>query len=200
MIGDSHVPDRARELPSQLKTRLTEVGKFDAVLFTGDVVRSREVPRLLEGLAKSRKEVFLVQGNMDAFAGVDLPEFQLVDLALDVSAALFHGHQVHRRGDHRLLLAHADKFDAQLVVTGHTHAHDVHLDEKSGRLLLNPGSCTGAWSFVATGTPSFVVVALDDAGGGELVLEVKLERLVGGRWSAEKWLFRVAGGRVHPFR
>ncbi|MFX1266788.1 MAG: hypothetical protein ACFFAK_02360, partial [Promethearchaeota archaeon] len=43
----------------------------------------------------------------------------------------------------------------------HTHKEEIFLT-KSGILLINPGSITGAWSFVASGIPSFVIMFISN--------------------------------------
>ncbi|MCK4779720.1 MAG: hypothetical protein KAT57_06015, partial [Candidatus Lokiarchaeota archaeon] len=46
-------------------------------------------------------------------------------------------------------------------VSGHTHKEEVYLT-KNGILLINPGSVTGAWSFVASGIPSFIELSVNE--------------------------------------
>ena len=75
-----------------------------------------------------------------------------------------HGHQVVPWGDPAALLNLARSLDADILVHGHTHTAQLWLDKASNRLLVNPGSATGAYSSFNTAVvPSFVVLALTGA-------------------------------------
>ena len=77
---------------------------------------------------------------------------------------LTHGHQISPRGDHSQLETLAVKNNFNILISGHTHKEEVKLTVK-GILLLNPGSATGAWSFVASQNPSFIVLQLNEKTG-----------------------------------
>ena len=70
-----------------------------------------------------------------------------------------HGHQIVPLGDTEALAVLARQLDADILVTGHTHAFKAH--EHGGKLFINPGSATGAsGSVTAEPVPSFVLVDL----------------------------------------
>ncbi|MFX0035606.1 MAG: YfcE family phosphodiesterase [Candidatus Hermodarchaeota archaeon] len=166
-IGDAHIPNRAQDLPNQIYNKinqLTETDPFDYTFFTGDIVN---FPILIEFLnQKTRNVLFKVMGNMDYFYGInDVPVYQKLDFTfLDtqkITIGLIHGHQITPRGDLRQLELLAIDNSYNILISGHTHKEEVFLTDK-GILLLNPGSVTGAWSFFASGIPSFIILNLSE--------------------------------------
>lgn len=167
-IGDSHIPNRAKELPSQIYNEIDTLTKntlFDFTLFTGDVVK---VPELLEFLNLNTKSNFyIVMGNMDYHYGNrNAPMYQKLDIVFEdkdkITVGLTHGAQISPRGDHSQLEDLAIEKGYNLIVSGHTHKEEIFLT-KSGILLINPGSVTGAWSFLASRIPSFVVLTINES-------------------------------------
>ncbi|MFW9828955.1 MAG: YfcE family phosphodiesterase [Candidatus Thorarchaeota archaeon] len=165
-IGDSHVPIRAKDLPIQIYNKinqLTQTRTFDYTFFTGDLIN---FPKLVEFLnQKTKKTLFQVIGNMDYYYGEqDLPDYQKLDILFDnnllFTIGLTHGSQIKPRGDHSQLESLAREKGFNILISGHTHKEEVFLTNK-GILLLNPGSVTGAWSFIASGNPSFIELSID---------------------------------------
>jgi len=165
-IGDSHIPRRARDIPNQIYNKLEELTNrtlFDYTLFTGDIIKS---PELIEFLnSKTSKNFFLVMGNMDYYYGnPDVPIYQELEILCvneDIlRIGLTHGAQIKPRGDHMQLENLAIERNYKLLVSGHTHKEEIFLT-RNGILLVNPGSVTGAWSFVASGNPSFIELDID---------------------------------------
>ncbi|PZS21820.1 MAG: YfcE family phosphodiesterase [Acidimicrobiales bacterium] len=131
ILGDTHIPGRARELAPELWTALSDA---DAVLHTGDWT---EVG-LLDQLAPRCNRLVAVFGNNDdAELRARLPEVARVELA-GVRFVV-----VHETGpaSGREKRCKARFPDADVVVFGHSH---VPWDSTaSGDLrLLNPGSPT----------------------------------------------------------
>jgi putative phosphoesterase len=166
-IGDSHIPNRAKDLPIQFYSKLDEISKndlFDFTLFTGDVII---FPELLDFLnLKTKQEFFIVMGNMDYYYGNrDAPIFQKLDIYFEdndkITIGLTHGAQIRPRGDHSQLENLAIEKNYNIIISGHTHKEEIFLTNK-GILLINPGSVTGAWSFVASGIPSFVELQINE--------------------------------------
>jgi len=160
-IGDSHIPNRAKDLPEKIYdklNRLSETEHFDYTLFTGDLIK---FPRLINYLGSITKEqLFIVMGNMDYHYGNrDISIYQSVDIDFEdndkMVVGLTHGAQISPRGDHMQLENLALKKNYNILISGHTHKEEISLTEK-GILLINPGSVTGAWSFVASRLPSFI--------------------------------------------
>lgn len=166
-IGDSHVPIRAKDLPEQIYNKINELTGttlFDYTLFTGDVIN---FPKFLDFLnQKTKRTLFKVIGNMDYYYGNRAsPTYQKLDISFGdkdkFTIGLTHGSQIKPRGDHSQLKNLAIKKDYNILVSGHTHKEEVFLTNK-GILLINPGSVTGAWSFVASGIPSFIELYVDE--------------------------------------
>ena len=160
-IGDSHIPNRAKDLPEKIYDKLdnlTKVDLFDFTFFTGDVIK---FPKLLDSLnLKTKKKLYIVMGNMDYYYGNrNAPIYQKLDVIFEdkdkMTLGLTHGSQIRPRGDHSQLENLAIEKKYNIIVSGHTHKEEIFLTEK-GILLINPGSVTGAWSFVASGIPSFI--------------------------------------------
>jgi putative phosphoesterase len=160
-IGDSHIPNRAKELPEKIYYKLNDLtikDLFDYTLFTGDIIK---FPKLIEYLGlKTKKDVLSVMGNMDYYYGNrNTPIFQQLVINFDdndkIVIGLTHGAQISPRGDHTQLENLALKKKYNILISGHTHKEEIFLTDKR-ILLINPGSVTGAWSFVASGLPSFV--------------------------------------------
>ena len=163
LIGDSHVPKRASDIPKQIQIKLEELTKselFEYTFFTGDEINYPEFMEFLN-LIKER-DVFRVIGNMDYYYGnKDAPIYQELNIVIEgknnLVIGLTHGHQVSPRGDRTQLELLALEKEYNIMISGHTHKEEIFLT-KNRILLLNPGSITGAWSFVASGIPSFIVL------------------------------------------
>ncbi|MHA1726276.1 MAG: YfcE family phosphodiesterase [Promethearchaeota archaeon] len=163
VIGDSHIPRRASEVPPEIYEKLTELGKYDYTFFTGDLIQAPKFLRFLK--EKTNQHVFRVLGNMDYYNGItDLPIFQELEIPIsegdNLRIGLTHGAQINPRGDIGQIDALARKKRFDIIIVGHTHKEEICI-MLSGRLMLNPGSVTGAWSFLATGTPSFIIMEIE---------------------------------------
>ncbi|MHA1271001.1 MAG: YfcE family phosphodiesterase [Candidatus Helarchaeota archaeon] len=151
IIGDFHYPDRAR-YPTKIFEYL-QTEKFDLVLCTGDLTDLS----ILDELQKFGP-VKIVQGNMDwKFKHPNDVKISVKNIKI----GLVHGHQVYPRGNINRLSLLAKKMDVNILISGHTHAQSVvkHADKV---LLINPGSAAGAWSFVADGIPSFIIMEINE--------------------------------------
>jgi len=115
---------------------------------------------------KKKNTIFKVVGNMDYYYGIrDSPNYQKLEISFEgndkVILGLTHGAQINPRGDHDQLEILAQEKGYNILVSGHTHKEEVYLT-KNKILLINPGSVTGAWSFVASGIPSFIEISIDN--------------------------------------
>ncbi|MHA1508638.1 MAG: YfcE family phosphodiesterase [Promethearchaeota archaeon] len=165
-IGDSHLPRRAKSVPDQIIKKLeqlVETEKFDYTFFTGDIVNAPKFMNFLNLITK--KNLFIVIGNMDYYGeNRDAPAFQNLNISIgnndNLSVGLTHGHQVSPRGDHSQLELIAIEKNFNILISGHTHKEEIFLQKDI--LLLNPGSATGAWSFIASGNPSFITISINE--------------------------------------
>ena len=165
-IGDAHIPRRAMEIPPKIYEKLNTLTKkqlFDYTFFTGDVI---DAPKFLDFLKlRTKRDFFRVIGNMDYYGGNrDVPIFQQLKLSNQLSIGMTHGAQISPRGDHDQLELLALEKNYNILISGHTHKEEITLT-KSGILLINPGSVTGAWSFVASQIPSFIIININEDTG-----------------------------------
>jgi uncharacterized protein len=150
ILGDTHIPDFAPSLPSELRPVL---GRADLILHTGDVTSSAVLDELA-AFAPLR----VAMGNRDrpnvAAWGAKDEDVFLVD---GVRVALLHD-AGPRDGRPRRMRRRFP--DADLVVFGHSHI-PLHLVD-DGVHLLNPGSPT--WKRRQP-LPTYATVTLD---GGQI--------------------------------
>jgi len=167
IIGDSHVPKRAYNVPKQILEKLDDLTTsdlFENTFFTGDLIDYQEFIDFLN--LKTKKALFIVVGNMDYYYGNrNAPLYQKLELILKnnnkLIIGLTHGAQIEPRGDHMQLEDLAKERDYNILISGHTHKEEIFLT-RNGILLLNPGSVTGAWSFVASKIPSFIIMSINE--------------------------------------
>eukprot|EP00123_Amoebidium_parasiticum_P003931 comp15240_c1_seq1/m.12004 comp15240_c1_seq1/g.12004 ORF comp15240_c1_seq1/g.12004 comp15240_c1_seq1/m.12004 type:complete len:184 (-) comp15240_c1_seq1:480-1031(-) len=154
VIGDMHVPQRAADLPAKFK-KLLVPGKIQLVLSTGNLT-CKDTLGYLKSLAN---DVHVVRGDADENA--QWPETKVVTVG-QFKIGLCHGHQLVPWGDKEALGMLQRQLDVDIVVTGHTHEFSSF--EKDGKLFINPGSATGAFSTLTSDvTPSFVLMDIQGA-------------------------------------
>jgi putative phosphoesterase len=128
LISDTHIPDRAKQLPQNVLDAFSDV---DLILHSGDLT-SLEVIEELEEIAP----VMAVQGNMDRVSGIKLPKAKIVE-AEGLKIGIVHG-EVYPRGDTQQLVYLAKELGADILVSG--HSHQPKIEQTDGVLLINPGS------------------------------------------------------------
>jgi len=142
-IGDSHIPRRAKEIPSQVfekLEKLTEKSLFDYTFFTGDVINA---PKFLDFLnLKTKRDLFIVLGNMDYYGGDrNVPIYQKLEIPIETNAPLIigltHGAQISPRGDQSQLEFLASERNYHILISGHTHHEEVNLWD----IAIKPWQC-----------------------------------------------------------
>ncbi len=127
VVGDTHVPRRAKTLPDGLNLHLE---RADLILHAGDLMD----PALLDELA-AYGPVRAVRGNLDP------PEARMPEtLAFEFGGAriaMIHDSGPKRGRRNRMRRRFPE---ARVVVFGHSHI--PWLEDEGGLLLLNPGSPT----------------------------------------------------------
>ena len=176
IIGDFHYPDRA-DFPNEIFEYLNGE-KFDLVLCTGDLTELSILDEL-----KKFGPVKIVQGNMDW--KFKHPNKHVISIK-NLKIGLIHGHQVHPRGNLEKLSALAKSMGVNILISGHTHKQSI-IKYAGGKLLINPGSASGAWSFVADGIPSFIIMETDE----ENVFIEKI-RLINNNFERESLSFKIS--------
>jgi len=131
LIADTHVPKRARDLPSRV---WDEVADADVVLHAGDWVE----PSLLDTLEARANRLFACWGNND---GAELRR-RLPERA-DATLGGLRFTVVHETGAANGREARMAKVypDTDVLVFGHSHI-PWDTTAKTGLRLLNPGSPT----------------------------------------------------------
>jgi hypothetical protein len=131
LIADTHVPNRARDLPGRL---WDEVAQADVVFHAGDWV----APELLDKLESSAARLVACWGNNDGPGlRARLPE------RADVTLAGLRFTVVHETGGAPGREARMSRLypDSEVLVFGHSHI-PWDATTKTGLRLLNPGSPT----------------------------------------------------------
>ena len=128
LISDTHIPDRAKEIPENVYSTFKNV---DLILHAGDLT-SLKVIEELENIAP----VIAIQGNMDRANGINLPTAKVLE-AEGLRIGIVHG-EVYPRADTQQLLYLARELNVDILVSG--HSHQPKIEQTEGILLLNPGS------------------------------------------------------------
>jgi putative phosphoesterase len=134
VFGDTHIPTRANAIPEKFYSHIEEAD-YNLALITGDLVQEHAMRQSLPPLPPSH----IVQGNMDFGGGYDFQKSLYIE---GFSILLLHGTQLSPRGNISELVEIAEHVGAEIVIHGHTH--DPSIDLHQDRLLLNPGTITGA--------------------------------------------------------
>ncbi len=157
VVSDTHVPRRARCLPSEL---LRGLEGMDLILHAGDLV-DESVLLQLQTLAP----VEAVAGNMDPpHLHGRLKRKKLLQ-AGGLAIGLIHGDGMRRTTRQRAEEAFR-KFRPQVIVFG--HSHQPHCAYSDDTLMFNPGSCVDPrWA----GRPSYGILQVEPGAGvcGEIV-------------------------------
>ena len=70
LISDTHIPDRAKEIPEKVFEAFSEV---DLIMHAGDLTS----PKVIDDLEQIAP-VMAIQGNMDRARGIDLPTAKVI--------------------------------------------------------------------------------------------------------------------------
>jgi len=128
LISDTHIPDRAKEIPEKVFEAFSEV---DLIMHAGDLTS----PKVIDDLEQIAP-VMAIQGNMDRARGIDLPAAKVIE-AEGLKIGIVHG-EVYPRADTQQLVYLAKELDVNILVSG--HSHQPKIEQTDGVLLLNPGS------------------------------------------------------------
>jgi len=128
LISDTHIPDRAKEIPEKVFEAFSEV---DLIMHAGDLTS----PKVIDDLEQIAP-VMAIQGNMDRARGIDLPTAKVIE-AEGLKIGIVHG-EVYPRADTQQLVYLAKELDVNILVSG--HSHQPKIEQTDGVLLLNPGS------------------------------------------------------------
>ncbi|KAG9511238.1 Vacuolar protein sorting-associated protein 29 [Fragariocoptes setiger] len=175
VLGDMHIPYRCHALPHKFY-KLLVPGRIQHILCTGNLC-TKETHDYLKTLTS---EVHIVHGDSDEPA-LNYPDTKVVTLG-QFKIGLCHGHQLVPWGHRESLSLLQRQLDVDILITGHTHKYEA-FETKDGKLFINPGSATGAFSpLEADATPSFVLMDIQSNNVSNYVYqlvgnEVKVERV-----------------------
>jgi putative phosphoesterase len=133
VFGDTHIPSRRDSIPSAFYSHI-ESTNYDFALVTGDLVREVDMREAMPPLP----HCYIVQGNMDYGSfnhheRISIEEFEIL---------LLHGTQFRPRGNIEDFYKIIQQVDVDIGIHGHTHQHDISLHKN--KLMLNPGTISGA--------------------------------------------------------
>ncbi|KXT02476.1 hypothetical protein AC579_994 [Pseudocercospora musae] len=194
ILGDLHIPDRAIDIPQKFKKLLTP-GKIGQILCLGNLTS----PSAYSFLRNLAPDLQLVKGDFDIPLSTLAPAAAFQQGQQTSSEASFpiptalskvvthgslrigftHGDSIIPPGDPDALLIAARQMDVDVLCWGGTCKFEAY--EMEGKFFVNPGSATGAVSWVDEtlpdvgedgeegNVPSFVLM---DVQGDVLVLYV----------------------------
>lgn len=150
VIGDLHIPFRAHAIPPSFKENLSS-GKIFQVLCTGNLCTKAE----LELLQSFCDDVRMVRGEFD---DDDLCENETLQVnAGSFKIGLASSYTLIPANDKSRLAAKARELDVDIFCFGGGHRAGIF--EEDGRLFINPGSASGAFTAESTEIrPSFVLI------------------------------------------
>eukprot|EP00884_Botryococcus_braunii_P010926 jgi/Botrbrau1/19835/Bobra.0124s0072.1 len=153
-IGDLHIPNRATDLPTKFKSLLVP-GKIHHILCPGNLCAKDA----FDYLKTVCPDVHVTKGDFDN--NPKFPEDEVLTIG-SFRIGVCHGHQVVPWGDLQALGLLQRKLNVDILVSGQTHKILAYKHED--RLLINPGSATGAYSTMTMDVkPSFVLMDIDGA-------------------------------------
>ena len=159
VISDSHIPSRADKIPEQFWDKIE---KADITVHAGDYDRQET----FNAVEEYSKEFYGVKGNCDFFEEEKMKD-SVCFKAEGLKFGVYHGTGITPRA-HKPTLNKIAKEDLEcdILIHGHSHQQEIHNEEK---LLLNPGSCTGAGGGTANpANPSMIIISVNED------IEVKL--------------------------
>lgn len=159
VISDSHIPNRAEKIPGKFHEKLE---KAETAVHCGDFESEEKYQEL-----KEKYDIIGVKGNCDFF---DIPASEKFE-EKDIEFGVYHGAGINPRGHHPTLVKTAETLNVEVLFHGHTHQQEIA--EASGKILLNPGSCTGVGGGSSSKkNPSMMTVEISEA--SQESLEVKI--------------------------
>lgn len=173
VISDSHIPRRAGKIPDRFAE---ELQKSVLNVHCGDFV-SQDFKQELE----QHGELIAVKGNCDHFK---LPASEKFERS-GIDFGVYHGTGIQPRGHLPTLVETARKLDVKALLTGHTHKQKAVKDK--GKVILNPGSCTGApGGSYSGGQPEMMKLYVEQG-----KIEAELIELINGEKASQKHGFKV---------
>ena len=157
VVADMFVPNRQADIPQKFKTILSP-NKMQHVLSLGNI-GSKDNYNWLKSLSN---DFHCVKGEFD---DINAPQKKVVQIG-EFKIGMIHGHQVLPWGDHEALANVQRELGCDILLSGHTHVQEIRC--KEGKFYINPGSISGAFSYVTPySVPSFMLIILQ---GGDAIV------------------------------
>lgn len=170
VISDSHIPKRAEDMPREFYDVLEQA---EISVHCGDFV-SEDFKKQIEEYG----DLIAVKGNCDRFELEPSETFSKKGLKFGA----YHGTGITPRGHHPTLVNTAETLSCDVLFHGHSHQEEAVKED--GKILVNPGSCTGVGGGTAKpGNPTMAKVFLEDGVKVQILekteegLDVKEEKL-----------------------
>jgi putative phosphoesterase len=169
VISDSHVPDRADQIPEKFWDKIESA---DIVVHAGDFAREET----FNALEHYSTEFHGVKGNCDFFEVDEMEESKTFE-AEGLKFGVYHGTGITPRGHKPTLEKIAEEdLECDILIHGHSHQKDIYLGDS---LLLNPGSCTGVGGGSARPSdPKMMEISIKDEKVEVAVIEKQEEELI----------------------
>lgn len=154
IISDSHIPTRAEEIPELFWEKIEDA---EITVHAGDYDREET----FNAVETYSQQFYGVKGNCDFFEAEGLEESHTFEYK-GVDLGVYHGTGITPRAHTPTLVKIAEKdLDVQILIHGHSHQEDIHLEEN--KLLLNPGSSTGVGGGSSTKShPTMMTLQIED--------------------------------------
>ncbi len=162
-LGDIHYPDRT-VFDETLVKELKEL-EPDLIICTGDYTDESVVEKI-KGICK---DTIFVKGESDY---LDFPEYEEIDIE-GYKIGVFHGAYIKPEGDIEKLLRIIEERNLDILITGHTHKPLLFTEDS--KIIINPGSLTGAFS--VSGVISYMSYVILDMNENKITIEFKLKKL-----------------------
>jgi len=132
VISDTHIPERALDIPQEILDNLREV---DLIIHAGDLCDLKVLDKLKQVCA----DVKAVWGNMDSEEiRAKLPQKEIITIG-NCKIGVMHGWG-HPDNLPRLMIKEFKDQGVQVVIFGHSHR--PFNEKREGVLYFNPGSPT----------------------------------------------------------
>lgn len=140
LISDTHVPSRTSSVPETVLKDF-KARNVDYIFHMGDFT-SYEIYKSLMALFGENK-VIAVRGNMDTGSK------RLMNVLPETVELEIYNHKIfitHGSGGPNMIIRRLNKiYDLSpynIIIFGHTHHPKNEINEKDGKLYVNPGTCT----------------------------------------------------------
>lgn len=156
VISDTHIPDRAKEIPREVMDGLKDV---DMIIHAGDLVDIS----VLDKLKSISKNVVAVRGNMDPDEiKKQLPEKEILKVG-NHRIGVMHGNGAPNKLIELMSSVFKDD-NVDVIIFGHSH-YPIN-EKRDGVLFFNPGSVTDK---VFSPYNSYGIIEVNDKIEGKII-------------------------------